>query len=169
MPDPPSTFYLPSTAGLARSWPTLLLASIGQIKTTLGCAGSSWSHPLPPPSAPLAELALPRHTCAYVDLGKKEEEGDDSWDTCAVTSLPYAPVALCRVTGPSSRATAPYARAAYRHLRSLLHTATQGIEQGEGREEGLIANFMPCWLLTPDATSDLRVKRRGMGPTMNHL
>jgi hypothetical protein len=22
MPDPPSTFYLPSTAGLARSWPT---------------------------------------------------------------------------------------------------------------------------------------------------
>ena len=59
-----------------------LLASIGQIKTTLGCAGSSWSHPLPPPSAPLAESAPPRHTCAYVDLGKKEEEGDDSWANC---------------------------------------------------------------------------------------
>jgi hypothetical protein len=36
----------------------------------------------------LAELAPPHHTCAYVDLEKKEEEGDDLWVTCAVQSPP---------------------------------------------------------------------------------
>lgn len=42
----------------------------------------------------LAELAPPCHTYAYVDLWKKQEEGDDSWDMRATMSPQCTPVAL---------------------------------------------------------------------------
>jgi len=91
------------------------------------------------------------------------------WNTRTAVR-PYGP--MPHSTGPSLRATVPcvlLAGACAHHLACRTLPLREQSKEGEGREEGLIAKFMPCWLLTLHANVRSKSQVKGYGPAVNHL
>ena len=74
---------------------------------------------------PWLNPALPCHTCAYVDLGKKEEEGDDSWANCKFHAM-LATGSTCHVRPKGQNGPA------VNHLKKFLDPEVESKGQMKG-------------------------------------
>jgi hypothetical protein len=101
-----STFCTLLPAGWARSWPTRRLPPSDKLKPPSGAwvRGEARSpihccwRVLPWPNQPLHAIQ------AYVDLGKKEEEGDDSWANCKFHAM-IATGSTCHIRSKGQNGT----------------------------------------------------------------
>jgi hypothetical protein len=104
----------------------------------------------------LGRISPSPHTYVYVDLGKKEEQGDDLRDTPDATCPQCAPVAIC-LAPPSLHRAPPFPTLVLLVGACSYHLTCSGrSKEREGREEGLIANFMWCGAI--DSTCHARSK-----------